>query len=56
MGSINSGIGIHGRFQSQNYLFKNKEELQLLNLELKFVTKPLNPQINLPFNSETFLP
>ena len=25
-------------------------ELKLINLELKFATKKLNPQINLPFN------
>ena len=34
-----SGIGIW-----------KKMELELINLELKFPTKKLNPQINLPFN------
>ena len=35
----NSGIG-----------YLKKMELELINLELKFTTKKLNPQINLPFN------
>ena len=30
--------------------YLKKMELELINLELKFPTKELNPQINLPFN------
>ena len=33
-----------------NWLFEEKMQLELINLELKFVTKQLNPQIYLPFN------
>ena len=32
-----------------------RKKMELINLELKFSTKKLNPQINLPFNSEIFL-
>ena len=39
----------------QNCLFKKKWD-QVLNLELKFATKKFNPQINLLFNLEIFLP
>jgi len=33
-----------------NWLFEEKMQLELINLELKFATKQLNPQIYLPFN------
>ena len=54
-GQFNSGIGIDGQFQFQfrnwnwNCLFEQIIELELkffeLELELKFATKNLNPQI-----------
>ena len=43
------GIGIDGQFRNWNWLFK-KMELELIKLELRFPTKQLNPEINLPFN------
>jgi len=50
---LNSGIGIDNLFQfwfrNWNCLLK-KMELELINLELKFATKWLNSQINLPIN------
>jgi len=42
-GQFNPGIGI-------DYLKKMELELINLELEVKFPTKQLNPQINLPFN------
>ena len=44
---VNSNSGI-------DYLKENG--IEIFELELKFPTKQLNPQINLPFNSEIFLP
>jgi len=41
-GQFNSGIG-------SDYLKKNELELRNFELELKFPTKKLNPEINLPF-------
>jgi len=40
-GQFNSGIEI---------AYLKKMELELINLELKFAIKQLNPQINLQFN------
>ena len=44
-GQFNSGIEIDGQFENWNYLFK-KMELINLELELKFATKNIFPQIN----------
>ena len=46
---FNSGIAIDGQlqFKNWNWLFK---KIELIDLELKFPTKQINPQINLPFN------
>jgi len=56
-GQFNSEIDGQFQFQNWNCLFL-KMELELINLELKFATKKLNPQINWAFNflSEIFLP
>ena len=44
-GQFNSEIDGQFQFQNWNCLFL-KMELELINLELKFATKKLNPQIN----------